>query len=454
MTTVEDAVAPVERLAGWKQLLAPLRGGFLAKTLTLVLGTGLSQGITVLTLPVLTRLYTPEQFGVYSIYFVIVTTAALVACLCYEPAIMLPEQEHQAIALLLSALMIAAGAAGLTAIVLLAAGGWIVSVARTPELYAVVSWIPLTIFLLGATQALTYWATRLGRFRSISVSRICQTAVTAAGQIGAGLVAARVSGLVVGYLVGLAAGTAVLTLTAFVPVSRFVMHARYRLSQYRALLYAYRDFPLYSTWGDLMNALGFQIIPVALLRLFGAVAAGLYFLAYRVISLPLSLVGASIRQVVLQQAAAELAKGNSISRLVERVIGRAAVFMGLPWLLLALIAPQAFAIIFGARWAAAGAYVRVLAPLGFLQLVTSPISVVLITLQKQRLVAIIQAALLAIAFGSLALGHVVSSSAMTVLTIYTAAQCGLYLVYLGIIVRESSASYRAILREALFLEAA
>ena len=64
---------------------------FSRNVLTLVTGTTLAQAIPVLISPILTRLYSPEDFGVYAIYFSVLMITSVVATGKYEMAIVLPK---------------------------------------------------------------------------------------------------------------------------------------------------------------------------------------------------------------------------------------------------------------------------------------------------------------------------------------------------------------------------
>ena len=60
---------------------------FIRNTLKLLTGTALSSAIGLLTLPIITRLYTAEDFGNYQLFYSIVIVLGGVACLKYELAI-------------------------------------------------------------------------------------------------------------------------------------------------------------------------------------------------------------------------------------------------------------------------------------------------------------------------------------------------------------------------------
>jgi O-antigen/teichoic acid export membrane protein len=56
-------------------------------------GSALGQGLVVASAPLLTRLYTPADFGVLAVYGSIVSLVAVVAALRYEFAIALPGHD-------------------------------------------------------------------------------------------------------------------------------------------------------------------------------------------------------------------------------------------------------------------------------------------------------------------------------------------------------------------------
>ncbi|MGQ9623675.1 MAG: lipopolysaccharide biosynthesis protein, partial [Candidatus Caldatribacteriaceae bacterium] len=72
------------------------RGRFGRSVLLLAGGTALGQAVTVLVSPILTRLYSPEDFGVFGVYASLLGIVAVIASLRYEYAIPLPEEDETA----------------------------------------------------------------------------------------------------------------------------------------------------------------------------------------------------------------------------------------------------------------------------------------------------------------------------------------------------------------------
>lgn len=67
---------------------------FSRNVLTLMTGTTITQAIPIAISPILTRIYTPEDFGIFALYMSVVSIVSVVATGCYELAIMLPKKDE------------------------------------------------------------------------------------------------------------------------------------------------------------------------------------------------------------------------------------------------------------------------------------------------------------------------------------------------------------------------
>ena len=74
---------------------------FTSNVLKLITGTALGQLITVLVSPILTRLYSAEDFGIFAIYISVAGILSVIITLRFEDAIVLPAEDNEAIDLVL-----------------------------------------------------------------------------------------------------------------------------------------------------------------------------------------------------------------------------------------------------------------------------------------------------------------------------------------------------------------
>lgn len=360
------------------------QGGLSRGVLTLVAGTGLAQLIVILSSPVLTRLYSPADYGVFAVAISVLSLLLTITCLRYEFAIPLPEDDVAAANVLALCLVVALCLSSVAAVVLWMAGGSLLTFLGAPALGPYVMLIPLGQLGGGAVGALTFWAVRTRRFADIAAMRLTQSAVLVAAQVGLGLLGAGPPGLLVGDVSGRIAGSNRLAVagwrshaSSFRQVSRAGMVAVAR---------RYRRFPILSSPSALLNTLANQAPLLLLVALYSAPVGGQYALADRLCSLPLTLIAGAVAQVFVAESA-QLAREQpeELRRLYRSTtlsLARTAFF---PAVLLAVTAPFLAGPIFGSNWQQAGLYVAILAPMYYLTFVTTATGDVLSVLERQDL---------------------------------------------------------------------
>jgi lipopolysaccharide exporter len=345
-------------------------GAFAHSVVTLASGTAVAQLLLVLALPVLTRVYTPADYGALAVYSSTLTVLVVLASLRYEAAIPLPEDEAVAGSLLALTFVILAAMAALVSLLVWLAGDAFISRANVPVLRPYRWLIPVGFLGAGAYQALSYWAIRRREFGRIARTRLSQGVGQVVAQVGLGLAGAGAPGLLVGDVIGRVAGGGGLALRAllgrpFKGVTR---------ASLLAVAARYRRFPLLTTWSGLLNVGSLQLPSILFSAGFGAAAAGLYALSFKMLVLPTMLVGQAVGQVFLSRAATVAREPERLRTVTERTA--LALFAGgLPIFgVVALAGPDLFATVMGSRWEQAGRYAQVLAPWFAVWLVSNPLS--------------------------------------------------------------------------------
>lgn len=357
-----------------RSALAYRPSAFVKGAAALAGGTAGAQLLTVAALPFLTRLYSPEDFELLAVYLALLGMLSSIACLRYEIAIPLPEADAEGAELLAVALLSTAfvSAATLTTCLLWPQG--IAALLGVPRFADYLWLLPLGVLMAGLYAGFQYWASRRRRFGLVARSRLVQAGVGVSTQLGAGAAGMAPVGLLFGHMLYGGAGALGLALSAW----------RQDAAQFRSLTWArlraralaYRRFPTYSTVEALSNSAAIQV-PVILIAAFAiGPEAGFVLLASRVIGAPMQLVGSAIAQVYLARAPEELRAGRL--RAFTFGILRPLALAGIPALtLLALIAPEGFALAFGEEWRRAGVLLQWMTPWFILQLLSSPVSMVL-----------------------------------------------------------------------------
>ena len=107
---------------------------FSQNVLTLMTGSTLSQSIPIAISPILTRIYTPEDFGVYAIFLAIVTILGTIISGRYELAIMLPKKDEDAINIFALGLVITICLTVLTTILVITFNDYIVNLSNNQKM--------------------------------------------------------------------------------------------------------------------------------------------------------------------------------------------------------------------------------------------------------------------------------------------------------------------------------
>ncbi len=380
------------------------RSSFFTSVLKLVSGTTLAQLITILTAPFITRLFAPEAFGLLNVFSSMITIVAVVICLRYEFAIILPEDDEDAANLVGVCVLIAFGISLLIGVFLLVLGRPLVNLLKAPNIYPFLWLIPIGLMIQGLFQALNYWNTRTKRFGRLSIARVAASSTTSALPIFLAFIGqATAASLVFSYVAGTfvyacALGAQVLKESgAF--FYRFIQRTRMLVNLKR-----YRKFPLVDSWGSFINNLSWQLPSLMLLYFFSATVVGYYSLSNRLILLPLTLLGNSIAQVFYQRSAELRSNPLNLSKSVQLVFHRLAAIGLYPAVILAIAGPQLFGIVFGANWVEAGRYSQILSPWMFVLFISTPLGNLFATLERQELSLIVNSIILVTRFASLLIG--------------------------------------------------
>jgi O-antigen/teichoic acid export membrane protein len=369
------------------KLLALLRQRFMRQVAILVSGTVLAQGLIMLSSPIVTRLYTPEAMGIVAIFTSIINLVSTLASASYQLAVALPKEDREAVRvqqlpLILTAIVSVLVLIGIAVLVLFHPDN-----AWMGELGHFVWFVPLGIFLYGASRFLLYWPTRKQTFALAAKSRLVYSIVLVGIQIGLGWLAAGPLGLILGVLFGSLAG---LLMLVKLPGNNSATHLLdWRWSELKHVAQRYRRFPIYAAVPTFLESLSLDLPVLLLAWMFDAHVAGLVALSQRVLSVPSTFIANAVEQAFIGEAAARLRTHNaSIWRLLLRMIG-GMLLVGTPAIIfLDWFGASLFSAVFGAKWAESGVYVQMLAPMYLMQIVASPTGSTLDVLERQDLYVI------------------------------------------------------------------
>jgi O-antigen/teichoic acid export membrane protein len=298
------------------------RGGFVGNVLALSGGTAVAQALTVLAAPVLSRLFLPSAFGLAAVYRSIVESVAMVGCLAYHPAIMLPERDEDAVNLLWACALLTLGVTGLAAVLLVFWGGTILDLVQASAVKPIMFLIPIGIFLSAIPLPLRFWHSRLKRFKPLATFAVFTRVSSLALILTLGFLGFQ-SGphLICGRMLGFVVGAALLAWLWWRHDLGFALR-NFRLSEIRRLTKQYKKFPLVNSWAMFADRASVLSPPLLMSAFFGSGPAGQYSQAIALLSLPFNLISRSIGHVFYERAAAAKAAGKDLGRLLEHVANR------------------------------------------------------------------------------------------------------------------------------------
>lgn len=378
------------------------KSAYIRNILTLMTGTSLSQAILISISPILTRIYTPEDFGVFAVYGSIVGIIGVIACGRFELAIMIPPKDEDAKGILFLSISISVV---LSIVLLLIAfllndhiTRWLNEPLISPWLY----FVPLSVLLLGTYNSLNYWFNREKRFKDMAFNRLAQTSTNAAVNLSVGALTSGPSGLIGGQISGQAFG-ALFYIFKFLKIDSYRKMERTSMKE---VLKTYSDFPKKGSISIIFNLLANQLPVLFIGALYGGVILGFYALVMRILNTPLWVIGKAVSQVFYQTSSQNVKDGKSNNSLFVGTSARLLGVIVLPMIILFFWGGDIFSFVFGAEWREAGELAKLFVFYYLVRFIFSAQSTLLIVRRKLGMEAVFNIVLFAVQMGSLYLGYI------------------------------------------------
>lgn len=411
-----------------------LADGFVRNLLVLMSGTAVAMIIPLAATPVLTRLYTPGEFGVFAVYFSIVSVISVLITGNYETALMLPKKDEEAFSLI----GVCVGFSLLAGAVLFVASSFLAQ--RTASLLGsphVAVWLPLAPLLaviMGLQQTFSHWTNRRRQFKRLGANKIVESVVTPAASVAFGIFSSGAAGLIVGLFCGRIAATWMLGRGVWQEKrkERLSFNGGNMLEQARR----YSDFPFFSGPTSLLDLLALQMPVLFLSKSFGPSVVGLFALSTRVVGAPLALVASCVSQVYYQWTAQARHRNEDLRLYALKVAGYLGLIVAGPLVAVVLFSPSVFSFVFGEEWRVAGEYARIMVfPLA-VRFVVTPLTVIIPASGNVRL----GSAWKTVYFCSTALTLYIASQFQpkTFLYVYAASEVMLWSISFLVILRAAS----------------
>lgn len=338
------------------------KSDFSRNVFTLMTGTVIAQVIPIAISPILTRIYTPEDFGVFALFISIVGMMAMIVSGKYELAILLPRYEKDAFNLFMLAVFI----------VFIMFILYVIGVTIGYFLYSfslLYFLLPFAVVFMGLNTIFDKFNNRIKNYKLMSYQRLIKSTIESIVSLGFMFFLHSHLGSVWGFVLGYLVST---TTMMIINYYRFKENSlSYSFLKMKVLSKKYQNFPKFNMPHALLNTFSTNI-PIFLVPfLFENAILGFYAFGLKIVQAPFALLSMALFNVLSQKMAYEFQEKRSIKLLFINMLKKLS-FIALSTLPLFLFAPDIFAFVFGKEWVEAGEYIQVLAPYILLSFIASP----------------------------------------------------------------------------------
>ena len=351
---------------------------------TAILATGSisAQIITLLLMPVVTRLYAPDQFGLLGTILALSIPIVAISSLRYFDAIMLPDEEGEALKIFQLAMLLNVFCSLLLFILIYLFSDNLAIFLGIQESSKLLYMVPLFVFIVGGRRVLDAWLQRKKTYIAIASASVVTSIIDRIVTISVGFLGyVTVWGLIAGRFTGLVSGTLVMIIRA-IQTGAITDRSSCSYTK-RYVAKKYFSFAKYS-WSAWIMQLTMEMPVLVIGAYFNPVIVGLYILSRRVLMEPAILIGEALSKTFYVKAAELHKQSEDLSELCSSLVLILFKLSVPPMCVFAVAAPDLFHVVFGEKWRDAGIYAVYLTPMYLMGFYMQPLTRLFNVLDKQR----------------------------------------------------------------------
>lgn len=392
-----------------------LKNEFNKNVLILSGGTVIAQILPIIVSPILSRIYSPSDFGVLALFISITSIISVIANGRYELAIMLPEKDEDAINVAAVGFIFNIFASIIFLIVIILFKKPLLILLKAESLSFWIYFTPLTVFLIGLFTILNYTNNRFKLYKDISKATIFKGIIVSTIQLIMGFLKAGASGLISGQIIS----QAVANTKLFFNIKNTGLLKEIKKEKIKEVAKKYSNFPKYNLFQSLFDSLQNNLIIILFSSFYGIEIVGNYSFSLRILSIPSAFIGYSLYQVFFQKITYLHNKKEILHNYIFKFILNLSL-LSLPiFLFFYFFSIRLFPIIFGNNWINAGYYLKSMVPWVFFQFIVSPISALPVILDKQKSLLFLSIWGKIIIFSIILIGKILSLNIIEVLSLFS-----------------------------------
>ena len=344
----------------------------------LISGTATANLINFLSLPILARIYSVEDFGNFQLLFSLITILGVISCLKYEMTIPLPQNKNESDILFIVSLMVLTGFTIILTLVLFLFEEKLFFYSES--LSNSIKLISPAAFSLGLYELMNYLYMRNKEFGKIAKYRISQVILIQCSAIFLGLYSPGFEKMIISFIFGNIVISIIMIIQSNFSISNF------NFLSLSTIAISYKKFPIINMPMALINTVSMQL-PVFMLSAYSSSeVVGYYMMANRILTAPIHLISRSVGQVYYKEAVDCLRLGKKkVVRIFGNTVKQIAKIGFIPYAIAIVFSPVLTKLFLGDVWTTSGIFMQIMVPWIFFQFVNMTVTTTFSIVNKQEI---------------------------------------------------------------------
>lgn len=344
---------------------------------TLLSGSVLAQLIVLLAYPVVTRLFSPQDFGLFNVFYSYIEVLIILSTCKYELAIPMADDDIEAKAVTRLALAINTLVSVALLLVITVLLVFNALPGESNALGCIALLIPFMVFFSGTSRIYSFLFNRYKQFHPIAASDVVCASSGSLLKIALGVLASLWSVLSQwGLPLATVLGQAAANVNYLVRMRKLPTHGLRNPdgASLKRVARKFVNFPCFTAPKDFVSSFSYNLPFLWLAAYFDKAEVGLFALALTFTFRPANIVNTAMERVLYVRTVERVRNHQPVMRDLARFVGYINLVAVPVCLLLFFFAEPLFGFFFGDRWSGCGYYVRCLIPWTFVVLTASSLS--------------------------------------------------------------------------------
>ncbi len=384
------------------------KGSFMQNVSLSIFGNGSSFIISFLLTPIITRIYEPEAYGVFTLINSITTNLSMIVHLNYAHAFILPKSESRFLTLVQLTLIVIILNCILLTLIYWLFGNQILAFFDDQTLKIGFLLIIPFVFLSCLGRAWSSWNVRKKKFRQDAVAKFVSALFAKGFTLTYGIHFG-------GYYLGLLIGEMIYKMATILSLSTkeirstfFKLFRKINVKDLKDVAIEYKAYPMYTLPANWLDSIT-SLMPIyTYTYFFGGQDVGYFAMANSLLNYPMQMLGNAFATVFLQKAAEVKNTDQGLKKLrniTVELYGKIVLVGVIPFAIIFAFGDIIFVFVLGNNWASAGNYASAMSIFYVFALCAIPISVLYRILNKERIFMFAKIINLIVTMGVLALGY-------------------------------------------------